>query len=359
MKTFIDIFRWLLTVLFSALLLIITFLSLNVLVLSSKITDADDVKSWISSSGLYENLVPIGLLVLEDRLREGTLEDEIFMTEEEIEELAGSVLEPEWVQEQVEIVIDALYSWLNGDTESIQFTIDLADRKAEIINVINTMLKRKFEAASLCTQSEMLELGDNEFDPFSYSCLPPGMTVEEAHSKVDEFTQAMSEHEAFLADTKLDSSMVMLPPDVEENAPLVFMALKYGPYALLLLGSLISLLIVATSPNHRFGFNLAAVVWALSGFLLVIISIIITSSYEEFIEIYLSEIVPQDQIFIVKEIASPLFIAVVLDIARSYLYIGLATVMASLLSVVGIYSVEFLIDYRRGIKERKSSPFPK
>lgn len=362
MRTFLNIVRWMLTFILSVILFLMIFIGLNTLVISSKISKPDNIKSWLSSAKIYENLVPVGLELIEQNLQEGAIEEGTSLDQQELENVARSVLEPVWVKEQVEMIIDSVYSWLAGDTQGIEFTIDLEDRKVEIVNAINLMLKRKFADAEVCTASDLAELqsqGDEnaDFNPFSYSCLPPGMTLAEAEAEVDRFTEEMFKHQEFLAEAKFDSSQLQLPAELERNGPMVYRAVKYGPLLVIFVAALISLLVTVTSPKHRFGFNLATVLWTVGGFLLIFISVIISSSYQQFIETYVANSIPSEQIVVVNEITKPLFNAVAQDFSQAYLYIGIGTILLAFFFVVAAYSTEFLIDHRREAK-KKSSPLP-
>ncbi len=101
----------------------------------------------------------------------------IEITEPDIQEAVEIVAPPEWVQAQGDGIIDALVAWLVGATDNIEYTLELADRKADAAAQLDILARRKLDeqvaAAPVC--STQFQVGQAINDALSGrfpSCLP-------------------------------------------------------------------------------------------------------------------------------------------------------------------------------------------
>ena len=68
---------------------------------------------------------------------------DITITPEEVDDALRQVLPPEWVRQQGNDVIDAVVAYLTSNTERLQYSVDLRERKASAVTVLRDLAKRK------------------------------------------------------------------------------------------------------------------------------------------------------------------------------------------------------------------------
>lgn len=79
----------------------------------------------------------------------------IEITESDIQEAVEIVAPNDWVRAQGDGIIDALVAWLVGATDNLEYTLELADRKADAAVQLDILARRKLDeqvaAAPVCT----------------------------------------------------------------------------------------------------------------------------------------------------------------------------------------------------------------
>lgn len=96
-----------------------------------------------------------------------------------VREAAKKAFPPELLQGSAENFIDALYGWLEGETPTPQFRIDLTQAKATFINEIAAGAQAQAASLPPCPR------GQTQFgDPFAATCLPRGLPPSAAADKI-------------------------------------------------------------------------------------------------------------------------------------------------------------------------------
>ena len=168
---------------------------LALLAFTTQFTDRETVKSWPVRAETYENLVDtFPELIAEQTSEEGeeTLQDMLDQSgldQEALFDSINEILPPEFLQAQIENAIDAIYDYLENETDKLEFVIALSERSDDLVRVLKDQLITQINAYPACTQQQIAELVGEDFDPFRANCIPPGISVTKDVGRfIDDFT---------------------------------------------------------------------------------------------------------------------------------------------------------------------------
>ena len=116
-------------------LLIFTLLSLRV---NDTFLEEQFYKDQLVEADVYNFLYSDALtLAIDQEIEEaGGLPLGVNLTTAEIVEGIQETLPPDWIQHEVELAIDDAVPYLTGKTDTLSFSVDLADRADEALEVI-------------------------------------------------------------------------------------------------------------------------------------------------------------------------------------------------------------------------------
>ena len=80
------------------------------------------------------------------------------MSRQEAEELTAQIFPPEWVQTQVESLLDNLFPWLRSDTDDLDMTIDLRPAKQDAHSIVIAFLDQKIDTLPDCLPGQVPDL---------------------------------------------------------------------------------------------------------------------------------------------------------------------------------------------------------
>ena len=139
--------------------------------LNATVLDRTEVKTWLSDSGVYGNLLDTVLA------NNATVKDQVSAT--------GTGISPDtfklalvqtfpasFVQQSSEKALDGVYNWLDSKASNIQFEIDTTGHKETFVQKLSALLEPQLAAMPRCTSMA-------EFNASSPSCLPPGTTAKQ------------------------------------------------------------------------------------------------------------------------------------------------------------------------------------
>lgn len=145
--------------------------------------ESEAPKKWIAESGFYENAVDIGIKTFftyteeEAGTRDGndSLEDldRGALNKELVRRQVNNVFPPEWIREQVETVIDSVYAFLSGDTDSLRVRIDFSGREETARSALGNVFKERVASLPPCPENVIGSL--KTLDLFSMTCLPQNL----------------------------------------------------------------------------------------------------------------------------------------------------------------------------------------
>ena len=84
----------------------------------------------------------------------GTLQ----ISKQEAEELTAQIFPPEWLQTQVESLLDNLFPWLRSDTDDLDMTIDLGPAKQRAHSTVMAFLDQKINTLPDCQPGQVPDL---------------------------------------------------------------------------------------------------------------------------------------------------------------------------------------------------------
>jgi len=80
------------------------------------------------------------------------------ISRQEAEELTAQIFPPEWLQDQVESVLDDLFPWLRSDTENLDMTIDLRPAKQRAHSAVMAFFDYKIDTLRDCQPGQVPDL---------------------------------------------------------------------------------------------------------------------------------------------------------------------------------------------------------
>ncbi len=231
-------------------LLIWTFIPL--VAVSNNITDSTQVKNWFVESNFYQNVVDQSANLIESD-NKSDIKDEVegsaINTQQLIKALAPAI-PPEFIQTQVERLIDGVYVWLNGDLSRPEFSVGLADRAKEIEKRLAPEITRQLSKLPTCTDAN--QTNQQNFDVLEAKCIPPNFSISaEARKFAKEF---ISKRDGPVQ-SRLDDSDLELSNSVLLNAPTVFSTLKLLPTFFWIFLIAFSAITILTSRRWQRGFK--------------------------------------------------------------------------------------------------------
>ena len=80
------------------------------------------------------------------------------ISRQEAEELTAQIFPPEWLQTQVESVLDDLFPWLRSDTDNLDMTIDLRPAKQSAHSAVMAFFDDKIDTMPECQPGQVPDL---------------------------------------------------------------------------------------------------------------------------------------------------------------------------------------------------------
>ncbi len=151
----------------TAISLTVSFYTLNATLLNQS-----EVKRWIKESGIYIDIIPT---ILKNAPQEAQAQPtQSLLTQEVIARVFSESMPPEFVQSQVEQVIDGTYAWLEGREGSVKFRLPLDQKKDTVIANLKKAILPKIQALPPCVTLSDLTRTQSEF-----TCRPQNLTADE------------------------------------------------------------------------------------------------------------------------------------------------------------------------------------
>jgi hypothetical protein len=171
------------------------------------VSDKNQLKVWLSESGVYVSAVDRGVDFVYERIGQDAVLAQTGMSDEATRAMVKEVLAEEWIESQVEEMIDGVYGWLEGETVRPEFELDLGERKPQVVEAI----------AQLTGNVAMAE--------------------------------QMLEHAGFMNDVRFTGEDLQLPDDLLTRIPEYFSLLRWAPQVLVavLLVLVVAIVLLATS----------------------------------------------------------------------------------------------------------------
>lgn len=215
------------------------------------------LKTSIADSGIYQSFIPN---TLDETLKEqGHSVENVPLNDPEVRSAFQSAFTPELLQRTAEQFIDSIYGWLEGNSPSPDFRIDLTESKQNLVSSLGDYAAKRAAGLPACNFQQLRELQGTDIDPFSVSCLPPGLTPTTVRQQV--ITDLASSKE-LLGDPVLTEEN--LPKNERgqtvfqqaSQLPDIYQKAKGAPYFFGLLGLLVMAGVILLNEDRRRGFRI-------------------------------------------------------------------------------------------------------
>lgn len=246
-----TILRALSVMLFRPLVFVLPGLAALAILLSGGGTLQDGLKQ----GGVYDNVVPAALDKLNDEAakksdRPENADADIF-TNKDIQRLAEQSISPEVVEGATTEFTDSVFAWLGGESEQLEFRIDLNEPVQQFITNLKTYVTERTASLPTCSPEQIRNLAaqQEKLNPLTAPCVPAGTNAQQAAAELE---QDLLENAEFFSNPVLTQDD--LPKNDEGqrldqqqiNAPAAYQAFQVLPWILgaatLLLGAVAVLL---------------------------------------------------------------------------------------------------------------------
>lgn len=228
------------------------------------------VKDLLEKSTVYDGIVENALAEAQKNVSAD--EQVTALNQPEIRAAAEKALPSDELQSSTETVIDSVYRWLNGETPTPDFTIDLSAAKQRLVTAAGDTAEAKFNALPVCTPQQLRTV-DSNTDVFSLPCRPPGASSTAARQRVE---AEVANNEGFLKDPVLSTES--LPKDEQgqtvferaQGAPTTFQSFKSLPWLLAIFSLVLAAIVFFLSESRRKAVKSLGITFLGSGIFLLI-----------------------------------------------------------------------------------------
>ncbi len=330
MHTFKTISFWFVLFLLSVSLV----LALVTTPVSTRLTDRQSLKNWVSSPEVLEGVSEIVPTVLseafedEEGIEISQFGDTVIAIDlDPLMASTSDVLTTEYLTTKLNPVIDGLYDWLEGKTDSPEFEIVLSDRLTALSDAISEPLKNELAKLPVCSNDFLYS---SDFNPIEAVCVPSGV---DAGFIVDEFTSQVTTSPD-IADISFSSDDLDLDEDILTAVPRFYSGVKNLPYAFAVAVALLSIAVVLLAKSFRRGLDRLSWVLMASGLLLAL-SFWILGSLKSFVSINAGDSISD---LALEKIIEPLAVVVLGDIAQTGLLISLSVAAVGAVLLLSSYT---------------------
>jgi hypothetical protein len=292
MSKICTISRWFLGIVLGLFLIVFIILGLVLLSVSRIITDSQSLKSWLREAEVYQQVPNVTSTLIEDQMEssdEGL--GELPIEGKQLSKVIGKVVTPQWVQSNVETVIDSGYIWLDGETDIPHFQIDLNDRLDILVVETKNLFSERMKELPDCTSQQEQNLSQEEFNPFETECNPSFFT-EDALAQLDdqmreEMGKKLEENEMVKEGVLYSEDLIEMKSEEVENIQMLYSHAKRFPLYTLGIVFLISLVVFLLVPGISNKLVVLGPVWILPS---VSMLLGLSTAKKQFYNVYRAEI---------------------------------------------------------------------
>jgi hypothetical protein len=238
------------------------------------------VKKILNDSGIYKTTVSS---LLDQKKSDGTPQtiningQEVALNDPVLVNAANQAFPPEFVQQNVEQVIDSFNAWLNGETTTLEFKVDLTTAKADFAKDVATGLQTRLTGLPACTDGTTAAT----FNAFTATCIPKGMTPAQAATSVQ---TSLNSSQDFLKDPvftpsnlKDETGQPIFQGVKANNGRSDFNRIKSSPIVLALLALASALAVFFLSSTRRRGMRRVGIILVLAAAFILALTALINS----------------------------------------------------------------------------------
>lgn len=314
---FKKFFRGLLNVLFISTTIVLITATVATIVLKP-----EHFKFWIQKSGVYTTLP--NTIINQSVSEQTTTTNNVSLSDPIVSAAASSAITSDFVQKSSEQIIDSVFVWLNGETPTPAFSIDLLPIKQTFADKIVIGVKERYSKLPACKPGSL----PKSTDPLTIECRPAyGVDIEQA---TEQLRTEILNNKDFLPDNTISSSS--LTGQQGENTifssnigPTVYQTLQLSPFVLGALLFVYAIGIILLSKTKRSGFSRVGALLILSGVLAMVSVWLASLGYGQYQEKLITSTSGP-----FKDVASPIIDALRYDTVKY------TAVVAGAVSAIGV-----------------------
>ncbi len=298
-------------------------LTLVTLPVSTHLTNRESIKNWVSDPEILNGILETIPTFLSDAIEDGDAaelvqvgEQVIGIDKEQLIEASSDVLTTEYISGKLFPVIDGVYDWLEGETDSPEFDVVLSDRLTALAQSVSAPLTSELAKLPACPSNLTYT---TSFNPIDTPCVPQGTDVSFI---VNEFTRELTSNSSDIADISFSSDELELEEEILTAGPVVYNSVSRIPYVFGAMAVILSVAVVFLADSWKKGLTITS--WIFIGLgLLTTASYWVLGKTDLFIK-FNSE--GDEYNIFTDKIAEPFARIVLGDIASTGLKLSLATV---------------------------------
>lgn len=283
------------------------------------------VKSWLRDSNFYSSLVRETAASIS--YTQPNEEGAVSITTNDIVASAQDAFSSSNLATKSEVVIDAFYAWLKGETTSPQFSFDITNEKAIMAESLAVRVARQVSELPECPVSGRFSA--QAFDIFSSDCRPAGVDLSGA---LVAFRDELFDSKDILPQTTFSGSDLSVTQNGRSVpigeafawAPSVYRLVMWAPLFAGVISLLSIVVLIALSSKRRKGLRRVATILVLSGTGLILSGVLARPVFGS-----LNEVVGEQAI--VQNVVDPLIAQINSSVSRYVIIFGASYTAIALL----------------------------
>lgn len=243
----------------------------------------DKLKQAADESNIYGGIVD-GILESATQEAQNSTDQQLPVNDPKIQQIAKDSFSPETLSTQSEPIIDGIYAWLQGDTNTPQFSVDLTDAKQQFANGIADYAVERYEALPACTLTQMRSMDMNTIDPFTATCRPPQVPSSLVRERV---LSEVTSNDAFLQQTNFTAED--LPTDEQGRtaidnlnaAPGIYQLFRLLPWVLGIASVVLAVLVYVLHDIKKRALRSLGITFLGTGIFLALGALLLTWSFNQ------------------------------------------------------------------------------
>ncbi len=233
-----------------------------------QVTRADNVKDWLANSNFYQNIITETPGLIEQTSGSSTktlgdiLDANSSINRAAVESVIIEAIDPRALQQQTELAIDHIYSWLAGDADRLDFTVGIEPQLPALKIALKAELANQLLALPRCEGPSQFENG-----LLSASCLPVGY---DTSAKVDAYVESLLGPNGFIGDGEIVAADVNLTNDTRTRARNAYRLGQSMPYIVGMGLAILTPLALLGSKSRNLGLRRVGTLFTSAGFFMTL-----------------------------------------------------------------------------------------
>lgn len=231
----------------------------------------DTVKTIIHDSGTYEALNRTAVNTLSAQKDQVS---SIPLNSPEIQNIVKQAFSPSLLQKTTESTLDNAYKWLDGDTDTLNISLDISDSKQQFITGVGDYVQNRLAALPPCTTYQQSAVNT---DVFTAVCVPPGVNIAKERASLEaQLASNQNTASTLNWDQAITAQPDTTPTILGKDSPIPprYQAVKTAFYWLLLAVVVLAGLVMIMSENLQAGIKRLYGILIKSGLVITVIGVV-------------------------------------------------------------------------------------